>query len=100
MVRPQHKEFIMRTATPCQQHRLALELEPAAMGLRGRLGRVARRWWRAYWDRRARKATLLILQSLDERTLHDIGISPSEIESCVYGRWRDRRRPYDANWRR
>jgi uncharacterized protein YjiS (DUF1127 family) len=66
----------------------------------GALGRVARQWWRAYWDRRARKATMLILQSLDERTLRDIGINASEIESCVYGKLRDRRRPYDSNWRR
>jgi uncharacterized protein YjiS (DUF1127 family) len=43
---------------------------------------------------------MLILQSLDERTLRDIGINASEIESCVYGKLRDRRRPYDSNWRR
>jgi uncharacterized protein YjiS (DUF1127 family) len=90
----------MRTATTCPQQRISLELRPpATTPSSGRLGRLARRWWRAYWDRRARQATVLILQSLDHRTLHDIGISPSEIESCVYGKWRDRKRPYDPSWR-
>jgi len=50
--------------------------------------------WRRYWMQRAQRATVLILQSLDDRTLRDIGISPSEIESCVYGEVPDRRRPY------
>jgi len=58
---------------------------------------VAKRWWRAYWDWRAREATVLILRSLDRRTLHDIGVDPSEIESLVYGGG-DRRRRYDATW--
>ena len=50
-----------------------------------RLVAAAERGWRAYWQRRARRATLLLLSSLDERTLHDIGLSPSEIQSAVYG---------------
>jgi uncharacterized protein YjiS (DUF1127 family) len=89
----------MRTATTCPQQGISLERQPPATTLTERLGRLARRWWRAYWDRQARKATVLILQSLDHRTLHDIGISPSEIESCVHSRWRDRKRPYDPSWR-
>ena len=56
--------------------------------------------WHAYQDWRARKATLRILGSLDSRTLNDIGLHPDEIESAVYGRRGDRRRWYDANWRR
>jgi uncharacterized protein YjiS (DUF1127 family) len=56
-----------------------------------------RRWWRAYWSWRARKATVFILRSLDARTLHDIGIDPSEVESLVYGSG-DRRRRYDDAW--
>jgi uncharacterized protein YjiS (DUF1127 family) len=44
----------------------------------------ARRYWRAYWNWRARKATIRILQSLDDRTLKDIGVHPSEITSLVY----------------
>jgi uncharacterized protein YjiS (DUF1127 family) len=54
--------------------------------------------WRAYWERRARRATVLILNSLDERTLRDIGLARSEIESCVYGEGNDRLRRYHATW--
>jgi hypothetical protein len=39
----------------------------------------------------------MILQSLDDRTLRDIGISPSEIESLAQCGG-DRRRRYDAGW--
>jgi uncharacterized protein YjiS (DUF1127 family) len=59
---------------------------------------IAGRWWRAYWNWRAREATILILRSLDRRTLRDIGVDPSEIHSCVYGECGDRRRRYDAAW--
>ena len=51
------------------------------------------RFWRAYLDRRARRATVRILHSLDARTLKDIGVNPSEIEFLVYGRC-DRVRGY------
>lgn len=80
----------MRTAATCSQQRQTL-----ALG--ARFTRIAARAWRDYWNWRARQATVVILRGLDERTLHDIGISPSEIESCVYGK-RDRRRCYDQNW--
>jgi uncharacterized protein YjiS (DUF1127 family) len=64
-----------------------------------RAGALIRKAWRAYWDRRARKVTALLLRSLDRRTLHDIGIEPSEIESLIYGRGEgDRRRCYDEAW--
>jgi uncharacterized protein YjiS (DUF1127 family) len=66
--------------------------------LRTRAAAALRRGWRTYWERRARRATLLILHALDERTLRDIGISPSEIHSCVYSNSRDRRRRYHARW--
>jgi uncharacterized protein YjiS (DUF1127 family) len=62
-----------------------------------RTGALVRRAWRAYWDWRARKVTILLLRSLDRRTLHDIGIEPSEIESLVCG-GNDRCRRYDASW--
>jgi uncharacterized protein YjiS (DUF1127 family) len=62
-------------------------------------GGFVARWWRAYWDWRARKATVFILRALDRRTLHDIGIEPSEIESLVYCGTCDRRRRYHADWR-
>jgi uncharacterized protein YjiS (DUF1127 family) len=68
------------------------------LGFSARAARLVRRAWHAYWDWRARKATVFILRSLDCRTLHDIGIHPSEIESMVYGGDRDRCRRYDAIW--
>ena len=68
--------------------------QPSPAARRGFVGR----WWRAYWDWRARKATVFMLAALDRRTLHDIGIDPSEIESLVHGRICDRRRCYDADW--
>ena len=43
-------------------------------------GGIARRAWQAYWDWRARQATIEILRALDTRTLRDIGLSRSEIE--------------------
>ena len=50
--------------------------------------------WHTYLGRRAKRATVNILQSLDARTLKDIGIDPSEIESLVYGKPHDRLRRY------
>jgi hypothetical protein len=46
---------------------------------------VARRAWQAYWDWRARQATIEILRALDSRTVRD-----------KHG---ERRRCYDAGWR-
>lgn len=70
-------------------------LTPAA-----RVAEVLKGLWHTYLDWRARKMTLLILRSLDSRTLHDIGLHPDEIESVVYGKRGDRKRWYDTNWRR
>lgn len=50
--------------------------------LAGRLAGTIRRAWRAYWDWRARKATLLLLRALDERTLRDIGLNTDDI-ACL-----------------
>jgi len=71
-------------------------LSPLAGGSRSFISRV----WRAYWDWRVKRTTILLLRSLDRRTLHDIGIDPSEIESLVSDFGRGRRR-YDASrpWR-
>ena len=77
----------------CQPTAKAFGPPSAAMRRTG----LARRWWHAYWSWHARRATVLILRSLDQRTLHDIGIDSSEIESLVYGS-SDRRRRYDAAW--
>jgi uncharacterized protein YjiS (DUF1127 family) len=69
---------------------------PATLG--ARLARVARRAWHAYWDWRARQATVQILRALDNRTLRDIGLSRSEIESAVHGKRGERRVCYDEDW--
>ena len=45
-----------------------------------------------------RRATLRMLSQLDERTLHDIGMSRSEINSIVYTEHDDRLRRYDSMW--
>lgn len=65
-----------------------------------RAAHLVRTAWNAYWERRARRATVLLLRSLCPRTLDDIGIKPSEIESVVYGCDEGRRRRYDPHWRR
>jgi uncharacterized protein YjiS (DUF1127 family) len=70
----------------CAQRRGSSSLSfPPKSGMGARLAALARRGWHAYWQRRTRRATLLLLASLDERTLRDIGLSPSEITSVVYG---------------
>ena len=46
--------------------------------------------WVGYWTHRAERATVFALHALDDRTLKDIGMDRSEIESVVYARARDR----------
>ena len=41
--------------------------------------------WARYWRHRAAFAAATMLRSLDDRTLKDIGLDRSEIESVVYG---------------
>ena len=90
------------TASMTRTHTCARSLSPGVdrhrPTLKARAVALARRSWRTYWERRARRATVLILCSLDERTLHDIGISSSEIQSCVYSRSGDRLRRYHETW--
>ena len=54
--------------------------------------------WRTYWELRARKASVMLLSSLDNRTLDDIGLDRSEIESFVYDKSRSRLRQYQPGW--
>lgn len=79
--------------------RLACTADQARATQPARAAGVLRRSWRAYWNWRAKQATVQILQALDERTLHDIGISPGEIESSVFGLGQERRRRYHEEWR-
>jgi uncharacterized protein YjiS (DUF1127 family) len=55
---------------------------------------LIRKAWRAYSERRGRRATIAALQALSDRALYDIGITRSQIESIVHGS-RDHRRCYD-----
>jgi uncharacterized protein YjiS (DUF1127 family) len=47
---------------------------------------VVGKWWRAFAQWRERTAAIRELHALDDRSLKDIGINRSEIESVVYGR--------------
>ena len=65
--------------------------------VRSDLSRLVERMWAFYWDYQARRATMLLLHSLDDRTLSDIGFQRSEIPSVVFGS-PDRVRPYHPGW--
>ena len=67
-----------------------------SMGLR--LVRSLRDLWRAYWAHRARRASIVLLSSLDDRTLADIGLARSEVEAVVRERSRQRLRHYAPDW--
>lgn len=54
-----------------------------------RLSDVVRSAWAGYRVHRAERATILALQALDDRTLKDIGMDRSEIESVAYALRRD-----------
>jgi uncharacterized protein YjiS (DUF1127 family) len=56
--------------------------------------------WQAYWDYQARRATVLMLEALDDRVLKDIGLGRSEIWPTVFGREAPGARLYDPHWRR
>jgi len=73
---------------------LTATADQASATLTSRFAGSAAGLWRAYLDRRAQRATVRILQSLDARTLKDIGISRTEIDSLVYGDRYDRLRRY------
>ena len=51
-----------------------------------RVAEVFAACWHAYARRRERTAAVRELRALDDRSLRDIGINRSEIESIVYGR--------------
>jgi uncharacterized protein YjiS (DUF1127 family) len=50
--------------------------------------------WQRYLNWQARRATLLFLRQLDDRTLNDIGLQRSDIElqvGAAFDRWSDHR---------
>jgi len=59
--------------------------ERSSAGLGRKAADVARHAWIWYWTRRAEHAAVAILQALDDRSLKDIGLDRSEIESVVHG---------------
>jgi len=54
--------------------------------------------WRAYWAHRARRASIVLLSSLDDHTLADIGLARSEIESVVREKSKQRLRQFAPDW--
>lgn len=69
---------------------------PASTSLFARLRTAARTVWQNYLHRRRLKATIQSLGALDDRTLKDIGLSRTEIESVVMTEGRDRKQGLDA----
>jgi uncharacterized protein YjiS (DUF1127 family) len=78
-------------ATSSPSNSMALSTGP-------RVAQYLRELWRAYWAHRARRASILLLSSLDDRTLADIGLARSEIESVVREKSRQRLRHYAPDW--
>jgi uncharacterized protein YjiS (DUF1127 family) len=62
----------------------AFGVRPERGSIADRLRHAARQAWAAYWTWRAQHATATILHALDDRTLKDIGVDRSEIESVVW----------------
>jgi uncharacterized protein YjiS (DUF1127 family) len=55
-----------------------------------RVASTLRKLWEAYWRYRARKPTTVTLQSLDDRTLADLGLVRTELSTMVSSRPADR----------
>jgi uncharacterized protein YjiS (DUF1127 family) len=68
-------------------------------GLAARAGSRIAKAWHSYWKQRAKRVTVELLSSLDDRTLRDIGVGRDEISSVVYGKHGDRTRCYEESWR-
>jgi uncharacterized protein YjiS (DUF1127 family) len=70
-------------------------LLPRAHSLIRSLAARARVLWARYWDYQARRATVLVLDALDDRVLKDIGVARAEIWPAVFGGDHTRPRHYD-----
>ena len=51
-----------------------------------------RQLWGAYWNYHSRRATVRMLQALEDRTLSDIGLARSEIDAAIFGKSAERLR--------
>jgi uncharacterized protein YjiS (DUF1127 family) len=71
----------------------SISARPATQGI----GLILKRGWEAYWRRRAKRTAVMMLHSLDDHCLHDIGLDRSEIESVIYGKPGDRRLSYERD---
>ena len=77
----------------------ALPTSARSHAVSARIGSIVRQLWRAYWDHQARRATIMLLHTLDDRALADIGFKRSEIDPAVFASTSDRLRRYDPKWR-
>jgi uncharacterized protein YjiS (DUF1127 family) len=55
-----------------------------ARTLIGSLAALARGLWEAYWGLQARRATVLLLKTLDDSTLRDIGLARDELPQTCF----------------
>jgi uncharacterized protein YjiS (DUF1127 family) len=55
-----------------------------------RVARWLRQLWRAYWRYKAHRAAVVILPSLDDRTLRDIGLTRHDVHTAMFGTAADR----------
>jgi uncharacterized protein YjiS (DUF1127 family) len=58
-----------------------------SMSLSGKIWKFVALMWQSYWLRRRQRATVRMLRELDQRTLDDIGLNRSEIESVWASRY-------------
>ena len=70
-------------------HANILTAQASETSLSSRIAGHVRQAWQHYWTQKTRRAAVLALRTLDDRTLKDIGIDRSEIESVVYTRGDD-----------
>jgi len=77
----------------------SVNIEPVhQLSVAKRMLRALSAMWCGHITWQAKRATIAVLHELDERTLKDIGLDRSEIESVVLGATGERLRTYDDKW--